>query len=140
MNTDRSKFFTQSKVPVTLGSGLNIEELFGFYCNSKIGINLSLNVNDPERKTQMKQRVFELAAANCVVLTEYHKGIEEFFDVGKEIITFSDVDDFEKKVNYLCSHPEESKKIASNGHKRFLKDHDSKIRLKKIVETVLNES
>jgi len=140
MNEDREKFFSHSKVPVTLAEDLSISGLFDFYCRSKIGINLSVNANDPEKKTQMKQRVFELAAANCVVLTEYHEGVEEFFDIDKEIVTFSDATDFEKKVNYLHSNPDKAKEIALNGHKRFLKDHESKVRLKKLLEDILDES
>lgn len=140
MNPTRQEFFSKSSVPVTTAGGLGIEQLFNFYCRSKIGINLSVNSNDPAKKTQMKQRVFELAAANSTVLTEYHPGIEEFFDIGSEIVTFAGVKDFEEKVNYLLSHPEEAREIAENGHERFLKDHESKIRLKKILEGIFYET
>lgn len=137
MNEEREKFFSRSKVPVTTAEGLSVSGLFDFYCRSKVGINLSVNANDPEKKTQMKQRIFELAAARSVVLTEYHEGIEKFFHIDKEIVTFTDVDDFEKKVNYLHENPEEAKKIASNGHKRFLRDHESKVRLAKMVSDIV---
>ena len=142
MTVDRGKFFRHltGHRDITVAGGLDIEELFNFYCKSKIGINLSINSNDPQKKTQMKQRIFELAAAKSVVLTEYHEGVEEFFDVGTEIVTFSDVKDFVKKVDYLFSHPQEAEEIAENGHKRFLKDHDSKIRLKKVLEDITNVS
>ena len=140
MNKDRQEFFDSIKVPVTLAKNLTIEQLFNFYCRSKIGINLSINANDPEKKTQMKQRVFELAAANCVVLTEDHSGLHEFFEEGKEMVTFSNKDEFEEKVNFLLSNPEESKEIALNGYNRFIKDHESKVRLSNLLEEIFNES
>jgi len=140
MNQSREEFFSGLKIPVTLGQGLSIEELFNFYCRSKIGVNLSLNSNDPEGKTQMKQRVFELAAAKAVVLTEYHSGLEAFFDTEKEIVTFSNKEEFIEKANYLLANPEEAEEIAERGHARFLKDHESKIRLKFILEEVFSGS
>jgi len=140
MTPSRQEFFAKSKIPITRAGGLDIEQLFNFYCRSKIGINLSVNANDPEKKTQMKLRVFELAAANCTVLTEYHPGIEEFFDIEKEIVVFKGVEEFEKKVAYLQANPETAKKIAAKGHSRFLKDHESKIRLKKLLESITSEA
>ncbi len=136
MNQTRRDFFSDLKIPVTVGQNLSIEELFDFYCRSRIGVNLSLNANDPEGKTQMKQRLFELAAAKSVVLTEYHPGIETFFEVGKEIVTFSTPEEFTKKANYLLSNPDEAAEIAQRGHDRFLKDHESKVRLKRLLENI----
>tara|TARA_A100000172_G_scaffold55597_1_gene35680 strand:+ start:2275 stop:3174 length:900 start_codon:yes stop_codon:yes gene_type:complete len=133
MNQSRSEFFSGLTVPVTIGQGLSIDELFSFYCRSKIGVNLSQNANDPEGKTQMKLRVFELAAARSMVLTEYHPGLETFFELEKEVITFKNKEDFEAKANYYLNNPLEAEKIALRGYNRFMKDHESKIRLKNIL-------
>lgn len=140
INEERKKFFDKSGVSVTLAQGLDVEELFKFYCRSKIGINLSVNANDDQKKTQMKQRIFELAAANCVVLTEYHEGIEDFFEVGKEVVAFEGVRDFEEKIKHLRSNPIEAQEIADAGRRRFLRDHDSCVRLEKIVGVILDEA
>ena len=133
----RKQFFSTCKVPIVNSGGLSIDELFNFYCRSRIGVNLSVNVNDPEKKTQMKQRVFELAAAGCLVLSEYTPGIEDFFELDKEIVTFSGVEEFEKKVTYLLENPDVVEKVATAGHERFLKDHESKVRLKTLLEKII---
>ena len=133
---DRQQFFSSCKVPITGAQGLSIDELFQFYSKSRIGVNLSVNANDPEKKTQMKLRPFELAAAKCLVLSEYHPGIEEFFELDKEIITFSGVDEFKEKVNHLMKNPNEVNRIAEAGHQRFLRDHESKVRLSKLLEDI----
>ena len=140
MNQIRRDFFSALDDAVTIGQNLSIEDLFDFYSRSKIGVNLSLNSNDPEGKTQMKQRVFELAAAKCTVLTEYHSGVESFFEVDKEIVTFSSPQEFTEKANYLLANPKKASKIAERGHARFLKDHESKVRLKFILEEILDGS
>tara|TARA_R110002051_G_scaffold304991_1_gene374627 strand:- start:956 stop:1867 length:912 start_codon:yes stop_codon:yes gene_type:complete len=137
MNKDREDFFSRIDIPVTTAGNLDIKDLFKFYCRSKIGVNLSINANDPEKKTQMKQRIFELAAANCTVLTEYHESVEEFFNIDTEIVTFKNTDEFEEKVKYLQANPKKAKEIANNGRKRFLKDHESKVRLKNILDVIL---
>ena len=134
---DRQQFFASCEVPITGAQGLSIDELFQFYSRTRIGVNLSVNANDPEKKTQMKLRPFELAAAKCLVLTEYNPGIEEFFELDKEIITFSGVDEFKEKVNYLMENPDVVERVAEAGHKRFLKDHESKVRLSKLLEDIM---
>jgi spore maturation protein CgeB len=136
INEERSKFLSKSKIPITTAGDLDINDLFKFYCRSKIGINLSVNANDPEKKTQMKLRPFELAAAGATILTEYHPGIEDFFEIDKEILVFDSIEDFENKINYLKDNPDKAKEIASNGRKRFLKDHESKVRLKSILKDI----
>ena len=85
----------------------------------------------------MKGRVFELAAAGATVLTEYHEDLKEFFEFDREIVTFKDVEEFKEKVDYLKSNPGKAAEVASNGHARFLKDHESKIRLKTILGSIL---
>jgi spore maturation protein CgeB len=139
MNSIRREFFSGLEMPVTLAENLSIDELFAFYSRSKIGINLSLNANDPEGKTQMKQRIFELAAAKALVLTEHHPAIESFFEVGKEVITFKNKDDFQAKANYYIKNPKEAQTIAQKGHARYIKDHESKVRLKRLLEVIFDE-
>ena len=136
LNPHRKEFLSSVDVPVTIAQSLSITDLFKFYCRSKIGINLSVNANDPQKKTQMKGRVFELAAAGSTVLTEYHEGLKEFFEFDREIVTFKDVEEFKEKVDYLEAHPMEAQQIARRGRERFLKDHESKIRLSRILEHI----
>ena len=84
----------------------------------------------------MKQRMFEIPAGGGLLMTEYHYGIEQFFEIDKEIITFKTYDELHKKTNFLLRKPKILEKIATNGYKRFLKEHDSKIRLQKILQEI----
>ena len=112
--------------------------MYEIHCNSKMGLNLSINDNDPLRKTQMKQRVFEITAAGATLFTQYHKGIERYFEIDKEILTFKTPDEFNKKLSFLLSRPQLVKSIGSKGYKRFLQEHDSKKRLHKLLEKIKN--
>jgi spore maturation protein CgeB len=132
----RKQFFDKTKVPLKFLSGISQEELFTEHCNTKIGVNLSKNDNDPFKKTQMKQRIFEIPAGGGLLMTEYHSGIEEYYKIDNEIITFSTIDEFAQKANYLLNNPAICKKISQNGYNRFLKEHESKIRLSKTIEKI----
>ena len=132
----RKAFFEHITTPIENIFGVSNEELFDAHTRSKIGINLSINDNDPQRKTQMKQRMFEIPAGAGLLLTEYHEDIQRFFEIDKEIITFKTIDEFKKKCEFLLNNPKLVKKIADNGYKRFIRDHDSKIRLQEIIKEI----
>ena len=126
-------FLESREIPVTNIKNISREDLMNFFSESKIGLNFCVNPNDPERKTQMKARMFEIPAANSMLLTEYHQGIEEFFDIEKEIIVWDTSDELYQKIKFFLDNPRVAKKIAKNGYTRFLKEHDSKKRLEKML-------
>ena len=108
-------------------------------CQSKVGINFSKNFNgnsEENPKTQMKARPFEIAAANSLVFTEYHKGIEEFFDIDKEIICFQGEGEMVEKCKVLLKNDKLLQKISLNGHERFKRDHTSHVRVQNILKEI----
>jgi spore maturation protein CgeB len=132
----RKRFFECITYEVEKFSKISQNEMYNIHCNSKIGLNLSINDNDPQRKTQMKQRVFEITAAGATLFTQYHKGIERYFEIDKEILTFETADEFNKKLSFLLHRPKLVKNIGQKGHKRFLLEHESKKRLHKLLERI----
>ena len=84
----------------------------------------------------MKQRIFEVPAGGGMLLTQYHEGVEDYFEIDKEIITFRDSDEFCQKAKFLIRNPKISRAIAEKGHNRFIKEHDSIIRLQKTLEKI----
>tara|TARA_B100000989_G_C19532158_1_gene470696 strand:- start:6121 stop:7023 length:903 start_codon:yes stop_codon:yes gene_type:complete len=136
-NPYRKSFFDSSDVNVEYFFGLSQEELFQTYSNSKISVNLSINHNDPQRKTQMKQRIFEVPAGRGMLMTQYHKGIEQYFEINKEIFTFQCSKEFSEKIKFLMSKPKIVEKVSSAGYNRFIKEHDSQIRLSNVLDKVM---
>jgi len=132
----RKQFFDMCQVPVKNVFGIPTEELFSVHSKTKIGVNLSVNDNDPYRKTQMKQRMFEIPAGQGLLVTQHHDGIENFYDIDKEIVTFKTIDEFNKKINFLSKNPKVVEKMAKNGHRRFIREHDSEVRLRKVLEKI----
>ena len=74
-----------------------------------------------------------------MLVTEYHEGIEEYFEINKEIVTFSTIKEFREKMNFFKRKPQIIEKIAMAGHQRFLKEHDSQIRLKRVLAEIMEK-
>ena len=132
----RVKIFDNIDVPIENIFGVNMKELFLCHSRSKIGINFSINDNDPLHKTEIKQRIFEITAGSGLLLTQYHDGIEQFFEIDKEIITYKTTEELSEKSKVLLKNPKLVERIAAAGHKRFLAEHDSKIRLAVLLEKI----
>ena len=86
---------------------------------------------------QMKPRVFEVPATGAALLTEHTEELENCFDIGKEILTFKTHHELIDKVNFLSRKPGEVEKISSRGFERVKADHDSKIRLRALLEKIV---
>ena len=113
------------------GLGVSFEEMIILMKRSKITLNLS---GDSGGTTQIKLRMFEAPACNSLLLSEYTKGIEEFWDINKEIICFDSQAEFESKAQWLLANDDKRAKVSQCAHERFLRQYTSKIVLKQILE------
>jgi len=133
----RYQFLISTGLPIKMSTGkLSVEQIFSSHADTQFSINLSTNDNDPLNRTQMKLRPFEVTAAGGVLLTQYHPGIENCFELDKEIISFESVSELRLKAQYLMKNPDIAMKIAAAGHQRFKRDHTSHIRLAKILKQI----
>jgi len=123
-------------VDVQHATNLSFEDMIHLYSSAYIGLNLSKNGNDPEMKLQLKGRMFEVTAVGSLLLTEDAEGLDECFEDNKEIVMFHSIDELVAKANYLIKNPSVAEKIAFNGHQRLLRDHDSKVRLKSVLDAI----
>ena len=82
----------------------------------------------------MKLRPFEVTAAkDTLLLTEYHSGLEYFFDIDKEIVTFKSPKEMLAKIKILLDKEMARSKIANYGNLRFQKEHSSHKRMESII-------
>jgi len=112
----------------------SFEDMIWAYASSHIGLNFSKNSTG--EGTQMKARMFEVPASKAVLLTEYTEDLENCFDIGSEILTFTNEDELMDNIKILKDR-DILDSIAQKGHERFLKDHDSKVRLKYVLGEVM---
>lgn len=105
------------------------ERLREIYGCSKI--NLCLN-NNITRKDNIKGRNFEAPACRGFLISGPAEGLEEFFEVGKEVVVYGDLDDLSDKILYYLSHDEERERIAHAGYERAMRDHTYEKRFQEI--------
>mgnify|MGYP003646962327 CR=1 FL=1 len=112
----------------------SIESMVSTYSSSFASLNFSKNSTN--MGTQMKARMFEVPATGSLLITEYTRDLENCYDIGKDIITFSTEDQLLDIIGDMQYYPEKYKNIAKRGYERFLKDHDSKVRLAQVLENI----
>ena len=95
---------------------------------------LVLNLHRIENADIGNVRCFEVTGVGSCLVTDRGPGLEEFFDVENDIVTFATAQECIDKVNYLLAHPDEIERIAKNGQRTTLTRHTAKHRAKSIAE------
>lgn len=76
-----------------------------------------------KRRDQIKGRNFEIPGCRTLLVTTRVPGLEEYFDLEREVATFESKGELLEKVRYYLDHPEEAEKVALAGYERTLRDH-----------------
>lgn len=118
--------------PYVTGGPLDDEEMVRLFSRSKINLGFSgcgeTHVS-AERIVQVRLRDFEVPMSGGFYMVEYLAELEEFFDIGKEIVCYRDQSDLVDKIRYYLSHDDEREAIRIAGHERCLRDHSWQKRL-----------
>jgi spore maturation protein CgeB len=112
--------------PSVLGSALSDEQMIQMYSRSKINLGFSACGSAPqgsERILQIRLRDFEVPMSRGFYMVEHMQELEEFFDIGREIVCYTDKQDLADKIKYYLVHDEERERIRRAGYERCLRDH-----------------
>ncbi len=133
----------------TYGAGtkhgfIKFEDMIKVFNSSKINISTSGIVTDlltelepaVHKIKQNKGRVIEIALTKSFALSEYGPGIEQIFELGKEIEVFHDKEELLQKVKYYLAHEDEREEVAKKGYERALKDYDKDIAIPMVVRNI----
>lgn len=82
----------------------------------------------------LSQKIFMITGCGGFLLMHYLKGVEEFFEVGREIEVYRNLEEAYRKIDYYLKNDDKRNEIAGNARKRVLKEHLYENRLKKIFE------
>jgi spore maturation protein CgeB len=100
-------------------TALPFEHYVRLYQRAKIGINLH-NRGD---YTIGSYRLFDLPANGVMQISDGGQYLEQFFSVGKEVVSYHDVEELIDKISYYLGHEEERKEIALKGFRRIQRDY-----------------
>jgi spore maturation protein CgeB len=68
-------------------------------------------------------RLFEATGAGAMLVTEAAPNLPDYFEPGREVVTYEGPDELIEKLRYYLEHDEERKRIAAAGQGRTLRDH-----------------
>ena len=81
-------------------------------------------------------RTFEAAGAGAFQMVDARPGIAQLFDEGRDLITFGDMADLKRKVDYWLPRDEERREVAAAGCRRAHRDHTYALRLELMIQTL----
>ncbi len=99
---------------------------------SRINLNFANSVGD----NQIKARTFEVPGSGGFLLTDYTPGLEDVFEIDRELVTFKGIKECSEKIKYFLNSNEERSQIANNGYRKVLSEYSYKKRMKTILEQV----
>jgi spore maturation protein CgeB len=108
------------------GHALSDEDLIKMYSRSKISLGFSSCGETHEagqRILQVRLRDFEAPMSGAFYMVEYMEELEEFYQIGKEIVCYHDKDDLADKAQYYLKHDVERERIRLAGYQRAVNEH-----------------
>ncbi len=84
----------------------------------------------------IKAGLFEAMACNQVVITSYMQALNDFFEIGKEILCYKEEGELPDLIEYYLKHEEERETIRKNAYARFLAQHTYLNRWKTVKEDI----
>ena len=112
---------------VPFGSGMKI---IGRQCLSKM--NSWTNKTNKRKSSddrcqnsldQIKGRNFEVPGCGGFIMTGKADNLDEYYEIGKEVICFEDTNDLVEKAYYYLEQEDERRAIAHAGYDRTMREH-----------------
>tara|TARA_Y100001938_G_C8100572_1_gene441351 strand:- start:3987 stop:4928 length:942 start_codon:yes stop_codon:yes gene_type:complete len=110
-----NQFKTKGNIDVSVINDCLYEELKNVWNSSKFSLTFTQNAMMTGQ--QVKGRVVEIPYFS-VMVSEYFPGLEEYYDLEKEIILFNSVEEAIEKINYFDKNDKEYNKILKAGRDR----------------------
>ncbi len=108
-------------------------ELPGVYRASKININQH---NSPDAFGYLNQRDTAITGSGGFMLTDHVEGIEDIFDIGTEIDTWTTLEELREKARWWLAHDTEREQAAARAQERVLKEYGNAAYARKLSEFV----
>lgn len=137
------KLYTSSVLPerlekaniICMGYADYYADMPYIFYNSKININITSKTI----RSGIPLRVFDILSCGGFCITNYQREISEFFDDGKDIVMYSDIDDLCSKVRYYLEHDEERNEIAQRGYEKMKSKFELRDRITQMFSMVAED-
>lgn len=107
---------------------IRFEDYVPLYRRAKLGVNTHLR----GKFTVGSYRLFDLPANGVAQLSDGGEYLQSFYDVGREIRGYDQVEDLIVQLDHLLTHPQERVDLARAGFRRAMADHRAVTRLRQL--------
>ncbi len=130
---EMEEIFATSKINLNISNSVQFDIRY-LLSNSR---NIISTIRAKKNRSQTKARIFEIPVQGGFELTEYVPSLEDYFDIGKEIACYKDIDETELLIKYYLSHKEEREEIKLAGVKKARDEHTFQNRIIKFMEELV---
>ena len=130
--TQMAELFQTSKISLNLSNSVNYDLRY-----------LTDNIKNPivayksaKTASQIKARNFEIPYFGGFQLTDYVPFIETYFEIGKEIVCYRDIDETALLIDYYLKNDQKREEIKNAGTLRARNEHSYFHRQQKIFEQI----
>jgi glycosyltransferase involved in cell wall biosynthesis len=110
----------------------SFSKLREYICRSRINLNITRKAHASVYASSTC-RPFELAAMGCCIVSNPVKGMEEWFEVGREVVMVDDGKEVVETYRWLLSDDESRRKIGSAARGRVVREHTYRHRASQLV-------
>lgn len=104
-----------------------------FCCRSKICLNIT-RWSHTNVYASATARPFELAAYGSCIVSQPYNGIEEWFDVGRELIVVNNENEAMEVYQWLVESEDDCQKLGENARRVIMKEHTYHHRAKMVTK------
>lgn len=129
---EMNNIFASSKINLNIGNSnsYDIRYLFSYWKA------IPLLFRSKKNSSQIKARNFEIPYFNGFQLTDYVPTIENYYELGKELICYNNVDEAELLIKYYLENEEEREIIKFKANQKAILEHGYIHRLKDVLEQI----
>jgi spore maturation protein CgeB len=106
--------------------GLDMYELLS---RSQIVLNRHIDVAEGQANNM---RLYEATGTGALLLTDATQGLEDLFDVGREVVAYDSAEDLVEKVRHYMANDPERIAIARAGQERTMREHTYRDRMREL--------
>ena len=118
---------------------LSFIEFRNYCCRAKVNLNVVRDLHADVQATSTS-RPFELAAMQCCIVSAPYKGLENWFDLGKEILVAKTSKECIEIYQMLFDNEDVRIKMGIAARNRVIRDHTSRHRARQIIRILKNHS
>lgn len=97
---------------------------------SRVTLNRHINVAENYANNM---RLYEATGVGALLITDRKDNLDELFEVGKEVVTYSSPEEAAELIRHYIAHPQEAGVIARAGQARTLREHTYRHRMEELV-------